>query len=128
MNYYTARAAQILCLEESEVTRLHAVEKNAGYLLANWNIQTLFGKPEIKTMLGMSEDPEKQASLISQLENQIKAKGLVRAEDESIFSIDWYHHYDWAVFHLKNFLTGSLGSGKGSNLGSKLRKAIQVSA
>lgn len=81
MENYVARAMQIVDLFDDEILRLHAIENKRGYYIPNWNIQTLFGKRELKSVYMLPANDEMEMA-----RNHVRVKSIL--DKDKIFLVD----------------------------------------
>lgn len=106
MKRWLARAMQVSCLEETQLKKLQELEKKRNYLIANWNIQTLFSLPSLKEKLHFPGNEETNIAYCHSLEQEIIQKGWLERETwQADFSdIERMHSFDWLIFHNKSQL------------------------
>ena len=140
MENYVARAMQIVDLFDDEILRLHAIENKRGYYIPNWNIQTLFGKRELKSVYMLPANDEMEMA-----RNHVRVKSildkdkifLVDVEDKNgdlfkkpvnFSDMDDVHAFDFNVkrkYTIKDFIyVGDGGSGTKGKLKKALMEAI----
>lgn len=119
---WVARSMQISCIEELEILmKLHATEIRLGYILPNWNVQTLLNLPDIKTIHQIPEDDnESQERHQRRIESDIDAQGLkVKSDDENL---EWTHNQDWMIFRNKGKIVWEYSGGKLGGILQRLKK------
>ncbi len=121
---YVARAMQISMLENDQLERVHILETARKYPLANWNIQSLFGLPEIKYRYEIPDDPEKQTSHHRRIEDEINRLDLLKTGVFYEDPIERLHVQDWNIFNAKNQIVWEYAGAKRSNLKDMLRVAV----
>lgn len=112
MKTYVARAMQVSYLTQDQIQRIQDCERRLGYLLANWNIQASMDLPPIREKYHIPEDGESQARHNARIETELKTKGLVKTGEYQDNNIDWFHAFDWNVFHRANEVMWEYQGGK----------------
>jgi len=109
---YLARAMMVSMLEADQLKKVQLREKVWRHLIANWNIQELFGLPSIRERYGIPDEPEAQISHNQRIEFEIERLNLRNTEpyDERL---DWFHMFDWNIFHSKGNIVWSYSGPKG---------------
>ncbi len=125
MKGYVARAMQVAAMSGVQIADLHERELALGYLIPNWNIQTLFKLPLLKDRWSIPENAEALAAHAGRIENEIDRAGLTKVDAVEQPGIDaptnllWTHAFDWTVNHRSGDVTWEY-SGAGRRGGSVL--------
>ncbi len=107
IEFYVARALQIMALEINNLDMLHSIERKTGWPLPNWNIQAIFNTGPLKDFYGAPNDEEAIALWRSRCEKQIKELGLAKTESREFpreSNIDAIHEFDFNIFNARDKL------------------------
>lgn len=137
-DFFVHRAMQIACMTDQQISDIHQIENKRGYAIPNWNIQELFGLPEIKTHVDLPDDPAALSSHVSRIKYDLLLQKIADVQEgakpwESIATgnIENTHKFDWNVYNAKeskqiNFLyQGSTGKKRGG-LRSRILSGIEA--
>jgi len=144
MDFYISRAMQIGCLDRYQIEKLHAKETSLGECLANFEIQRIFGIPEIKAKLMIPNDDGLQdvhaKNVRCQLLTQkvavdepiafVSSNGEARREilkpwqSIVIGRLQAVHAYDWSVHEAVDAGRVSLHYAGPSSSGNRLRDRV----
>ena len=125
---YVNRAMMISILDQEQIDKLHEVEKAKGYLIPNWNIQKIFSLPEIKDRYSIPDDSEIQIGHNKRIELELERLTL-RATDPYNEKMEWWHMFDWNVFHAKDQIMWDYqGKTKLTGLKSMLKSSMSFMA
>lgn len=125
MKNSTARAMQIVCLMGEQIEQLHELEKNRGYLIPNWNIQSLFGLPTIKDRFRIPFDDAAQSNHAMRIESEINKNGFYNVElshIENNMNLDWTHAFDWTIFNNQGKISWDYVGGRTGGVLNRIKR------
>jgi len=117
----TSRAMMISMLEQYQLEKIHEMEKTKGHLIANWNIQEIFGLPEIKYRYEIPDDVEKQISHNYRIDKDMERLGFEKTGTYYNERLDMIHAQDWNTLNRKSEIVWEYSGAKRSNLKDMLR-------
>lgn len=124
MKTYLGRAMQVSYLTQEQLEKLQTREKIRGYLIPNWNIQSVFGIPSIKERYGIPDNNENQIQHNNRIDKELQAKGFLKTGEFYEDGLDWNHAFDWAVFKRAHEIVWDYSGGK-SKYGKKILGSIE---
>lgn len=74
MDYYVSRAMQISCLSPEQIIALHNKERGLSRLLANFEVQRVFGLQPVKELLMIPEEGAAQEQHAARVRNDLLSK------------------------------------------------------
>jgi hypothetical protein len=120
----TARAFQISLMTDDQINKLHEIEKKAGYILPNWNIQVLFGMRSIADSYTIA--PENMGRHIQRVENEIAQLKLEKQVEYGGGWLDFMHSFDWVINANKSSIVWKFKDyRKAGGLMSRLKTGIE---
>ena len=124
---WIGRAIQVAMLNENQLTELQRRENERGYLIPNWNIQTLFGLKTIKENANLNDDDQEGLfRYLARIQSEIEQMGLKGSKfDENTFYFDWCHKFDWNVMNSKENIIWEHSSPR-SNLLSRVKRSVAL--
>ncbi len=119
---YIGRAMMVSMLEEPQLINLQDIEKAKGYLIPNWNIQTMYGLSSIKDRYGIPDDSIEQNSHNKRIMDEIDRLHLKSIDELFPEGLDWIHAFDWNIMAAKNKIVWDfVGAGKRGNIKDLLK-------
>lgn len=126
MEFQLARAMQVSCLSDGQLSQLHERETALGRILQNHEAQSFLRISSIKDICGIPDDAEAQAAHAGRIRKAIADLELTKkAEGEGSVAecnMEKTHAFDWAVIHHRSRIVWDYSGGKRS---SRLKELVE---